>query len=213
MVDRRPPVEQTVTGTSAGSDGWPSPAAELQSIPLPWGIVLATGSCGVVLGAAVLNWPDASLWIMSALTGMWLLVAGVAQIIGAFLGSGSIARRAVSGIAGVVALIAGLVCLRDLAGRLAVLALLFAVTCVVSGITEVVLAVRSTGRARLGLVGAGLVSVAAGIVFLLAPDLSLEALVILTGTGGLLVGLAEVVLAFVLRRQAARIRAARSDGH
>lgn len=197
-----------MTGTSAEvgngtTNGWPSTAAELRSIPVPWGTVLATGLLGVAFGAAVLSWPEVSLRIMSALTGVWLLLAGVARIIGAFLpGSGSIARHVLSGIVGVVILIAGLVCLSDLVSRLAVLALLFAVTWILSGLAGIVLGLHRAGPARLGLVCVGLLSCAAGVVFLLAPELSLATLVILTGVSALVVGLAEVALALVLRRTA-----------
>jgi uncharacterized membrane protein HdeD (DUF308 family) len=205
-----------MTGTSAEvdngrADGWPSAATELRSIPVPWLTVLVTGILGAAFGAAVLIWPDISLRIMSALTGVWLLMAGIARIIGAFLpGSGSIARHVLSGIVGVVLLIAGLVCLRDLVTRLAVLALLFAVTWILSGLTEVVLGLQRTGPARLGLVCVGLLSFAAGVVFLMAPDLSLATLVILTGVSSLVVGLAEVVLALVLRRTAAKAAGGRT---
>ena len=203
-----------MTGTSAELDDgaagiWPSAGAELRSIPFPWPIILVTGVLGAAFGAAVLIWPDISLRIMAALAGVWLLVAGVARIIGAFLpGRGSAARHVLSGIVGVVALIAGLVCLRDLVSRLAVLALLFAVTWILSGLTGIVLGLQRTGPARLGLVGVGLLSLAAGIVFLLTPDLSLTTLVVMTGVSSLIVGVAEVVLALVLRGT----RRARDDG-
>ncbi|GAA3346969.1 HdeD family acid-resistance protein [Amorphoplanes nipponensis] len=202
----------TGTAMEAGNgtaEGWPSAAEELRSLPVPWATVLATGILGIAFGAAVLIWPDVSLRIMAALTGVWLLLAGIARIIGAFLpGSGSIARHILSGIVGVVVLIAGLVCLRDLVSRLAVLALLFAMTWILSGLTEIVLGLQRTGPARIGLIVVGLLSLAAGVVLLLAPDASLATLVIMTGLCSLLVGFAEVVLALVLRRTAARAQAA-----
>jgi uncharacterized membrane protein HdeD (DUF308 family) len=206
----------TETSAEAGSDtkvGWPSAADELRSLPVPWGTVLATGVLGVAFGAAVLIWPDVTLRVMSALAGVWLLMAGVARIIGAFLpGSGSIVRHILSGIVGVVVLIAGLICLRDLVSRLAVLALLFAVTWILSGLTEILLGLQRRGPVRIGLVCVGLLSFAAGVVFLLAPDVSLATLVILTGLSSLIVGFAEVALAIVLRRTAAKQEVARANG-
>lgn len=182
------------------ADGWPSTGPELRPTPAPWGVVLATGVLGTAFGAAVLIWPDISLRVMSALVGVWLFASGIARIIGAFLpGNGNIVRHVLSGIVGVVVLIAGLICLRDLVSGLAVLAVLFAVTWILSGLTEIVLGLQRTGPARLGLVCVGLLSFAAGIVLLLVPDLSLATLVVVTGVSSLCVGLAEVVLAFVLR--------------
>lgn len=196
-----------MTGTSAEvgrgtAGGWPDTATELRSMPVPWWTLLSTGICGVVFGAAVLIWPDVSLRIMAALAGVWLLVAGIARIIGAFLPSsgGSIARHVLSGIVGIVVLIAGLVCLRDLVGRLAVLALLFAITWILSGLTGILIGLQRTGSARVGLVAVGLISLIAGIVFLVLPDVSLTMLVVLTGVSSLIVGLAEVGLALFLRK-------------
>jgi uncharacterized membrane protein HdeD (DUF308 family) len=199
-----------MTETSAGAVNdtgvsWPGAADELRSLPVPWGTVLATGILGTAFGAAVLIWPDATLRVMAALTGVWLLLVGIARIVGAFLpGRGGIARHILSGIVGVVVLIAGLICLRDLVSRLAVLALLFATTWILSGLTGILLGLQRKGAARIGLVSVGLLSFAAGVVFLVTPDLSLKTLVILTGVSSLIVGLAEVVLALVLRSMAAK---------
>ena len=146
------------------------------------------------------SWPDISLRIMAAFAGVWLLIAGVARIIGAFWPGGGLGRNILSGIVGIIALIAGLVCLRGLADRLTVLALLFAVTWILSGLAGILAGIRRTGPAGLGLVVVGLLSLVAGVVFLLTPDLSLRMLVLLTGISSLVVGLAEVVLALVLRR-------------
>ena len=197
-----------MTGISTGVDdgasgGWPTSAEELRSLPVPWGTVLATGILGVLFGAGVLIWPDVSLRIMSALVGLWLVVSGIVRIIGAFLpGTGSVARHVLTGVVGVVVLIAGLLCLRDLVTRLTVLALLFAVTWILSGISEIVLGLQHAGAARVGLICVGGLALAAGIVFVLMPDVSLTTLVLVTGVSSLLVGLAEVVVALFLRSRA-----------
>jgi uncharacterized membrane protein HdeD (DUF308 family) len=207
-----------MTGTTSAetgrrtTGGWPGTAEELRSVPVPWKPLLATGIFGAVFGATVLIWPDVTLRVMAAIVGVWLLTAGIARIIGAFLpGSGSIAYHVLSGIVGVVVLIAGLICLRDLVSRLTLLSLMFAVTWILSGITEVVLGLQRAGPERVGLVSVGLLSLAAGIVFVLVPELSLATLVILTGVSSLLIGLGEVVLALVLRRQAAATDGARPE--
>jgi uncharacterized membrane protein HdeD (DUF308 family) len=163
--------------------------------------VLIIGVLGMAFGIAVLAWPDVSLRIMGALAGFWLLLSGITRIIGAFLpGSGSIVGHLFSGIVGVVLLIAGLLCLRDLVTRLSVLALLFTVSWMLGGIAELIMGLQHTGVTRITLIVVGLLSLAAGIAFLVTPELSLATLVILTGVSSLVVGLGEVVLALVLRR-------------
>jgi uncharacterized membrane protein HdeD (DUF308 family) len=177
------------------------PAGALLGQAFPWWAVLITGLLGMGFGIAVLAWPDVSLRIMAALAGIWLLLSGIARILAAFLpGAGSIVRHLFTGIVGVVLLIAGLLCLQDLATRLSVLALLFTVSWMLSGIAELIMGLQHDGAARYALIAVGLLSLLAGVVFLVTPELSLATLVILTGVSSLVVGLGEVVAAFVLRR-------------
>src|SRR4051812_35440485 len=101
--------------------------AEVRAQPFPWWSMLLTGVLGTAFGVAVLVWPDVSLRIMAVMVGIWLFFSGLAWIIGAFLpGEGkSAGEHVLTGIAGIVTLVGGLLCLRDLVTRLTVLALVF----------------------------------------------------------------------------------------
>jgi uncharacterized membrane protein HdeD (DUF308 family) len=178
---------------------------EVRALPIPWWSFLITGLLAVALGAAVLIWPDVSLRVMAALVGIWLFLAGLSRILFAFLPtSGSIAHHVLNGVVGVVVLIAGMLCLRNLVTRLALLAFIFAITWILTGLAGLVAGLQSTGPQRTALLIAGPVTILIGTVFLFTPDLSLGLLVLLTGVGSLLVGLVEIILAFVLRRSAPR---------
>lgn len=197
-----------MTETSARSPDtagpWPTVVGEVRSQPFPWWTVLITGLLGVAFGIAVLVWPDLTLRVMAALAGIWLFVAGLARTIGAFLpGGGDVVRRVFSGIVGIILLIAGVICLRNVITRLALLALIFAITWILTGLTAVLVGAQSSGGERVVLIVVGLLALAAGLIFVFAPDLSLTALVLLTGISSLVVGTSEVVLAFILRRQPA----------
>jgi uncharacterized membrane protein HdeD (DUF308 family) len=178
--------------------------SEVRSQPFPWWTVLISGLLGVALGVMVLVWPDITLRVMAALVGIWLFVSGLARIIGAFLpGGGSIARNVLSGVVGIIVLIAGVICLRNVVTRLALLALIFAITWILTGLTMVLVGAQRSGGERVTLVVVGLLALFAGLVFVFAPGLSLTTLVLLTGISSLVVGAAEVVLAFVLRKATA----------
>ncbi|MET0419533.1 MAG: DUF308 domain-containing protein [Actinoplanes sp.] len=97
----------------------------------------------------------------------------------------------------------GLVCLRNLVTRLAVLALLFSITWVLSGITIVAMGMQATGTNRVLLLIVGGLALIAGLVFAFAPNLSLATLIVLTGVSSLVVGAGEVILALAIRRQPA----------
>jgi membrane protein len=200
--------ETTMTQTSAAerrtTPERPGMAAALRARHLVWGTVLATGILGIAFGVAVLVWPDVSLRIMAAMAGVWLVVAGLARILGAFLpGPGSILRHVLSAVVGIVVLIAGLVCLRDLVSRLTVLAVIFGITWILGGIIQVVLALESRGPVRACLLIGGVLSLVAGVAFIATPSLSLATLVVLTGVSSVVLGLCEVVVALFLRRQPA----------
>jgi hypothetical protein len=168
---------------------------------LVWCTVLMTGILGTAFGAAVLIWPDVSLRIMAALAGVWLVVAGLARIIGAFLpGPCSILRHLLSAVVGVIVLIAGLVCLRDLVSRLTVLAVIFGITWILGGITQVLLALETKGAVRACLLIGGVLSLIAGVVFIATPSLSLATLVVLTGVSSLVLGISEIIIALFLRK-------------
>jgi len=199
-------------------DGHPGPAAQagdmtevldtragllddVRAQQYPWWTVLISGILAVALGVTVLVWPDVSLRLIAGLVGVWLFIAGLARILGAFLpGSGSIGWHVLSGIVGILVLIGGLLCLRDLVTRLTVLAFMFSATWILTGLAGVLAALHMTGSRRAALMIAGLIAMAAGTFLLFTPSMSLATLILITGIGSLLVGLSEIILAFVLRR-------------
>ncbi|MEV0902587.1 DUF308 domain-containing protein [Actinoplanes sp. NPDC049802] len=182
---------------------WPDPVVEVRNQPFPWWMLLISGLLAIALGLTVLIWPDVSLRIMAALTGIWLFFGGLARIVAAFLPTGaSVGRHLLSGIVGIVVLIGGLLCLRNLVTGLAVLAVIFATTWILSGLALLIGAVGAHGPMRAALIIVGALSMLAGTVFVLTPALSLGTLVLMTGIGSLVTGAAEVGLALYLRRSA-----------
>jgi Short repeat of unknown function (DUF308) len=67
------------------------------------------------LGIAVLAWPRETLRTLGVLIGIWLTVAGAACVLGAFVSKRGIGRQVLSGTVGVVLLIGGVACLRNVA--------------------------------------------------------------------------------------------------
>lgn len=192
-------TETSIPAPSVASGRWSASAAAV-SVPFPWWIFLVSGVLGALFGAAVLVWPEVTLRVMALMVGVWLLLAGLARMLGAFLPyGGGLMHRVLTGIVGIVLVVGGLTCLRDLVSRLAVLALMFAITWILGGITAVVVGAQFRGAARVALIAAGVLSLIAGTILVATPSLSLTTLVVLTGVCSLVVGLAEVVMAFVIR--------------
>lgn len=192
-------TEMPVTPRSDTVPGWESPVVREEAGLFPWWMVLMLGIVAILFGIAVLAWPHASLKVMAVLVGCWLLLAGFVRIVGAFLPSGSIGRNVLSGVVGLLLVIAGSLCLRDLVTALDVLALMVALTWLFSGLAETTLALQANGATKGWLLVVGLLSVAIGFVFLFVPRLSLASLILFTGISALVLGAGELVVAFQLR--------------
>jgi uncharacterized membrane protein HdeD (DUF308 family) len=165
-----------------------------------WQVMVASGTLSIVIGAAMLIWPEATLRVVAVLVGIWVLLSGIARILDAFLPGRSLGRHLLSGIVGVLLVIAGVACLRELVNALALLAFVIALTWIFSGLAGIVLALQTTGTARAWLLAIGILSVGIGVVFLVVPELSLTALLYLTAVSAIVVGIGELGVAFQLRK-------------
>jgi uncharacterized membrane protein HdeD (DUF308 family) len=173
---------------------------ELRSF-LPWWSPLLNGALSVVFGVVVLVWPGASLLTFAVLTGAWLVVLGVSRLIGAFADTPGVAtgQHVLAGVLGVLYIVAGVLCLRDLVLSLALISAIVALQWLLAGTTDFSLAMQTAGGRRAWLVLAGVLSVAFGILLLCLPDLSLAVFLVLTAAIALVMGVVQVVLAFRLR--------------
>jgi uncharacterized membrane protein HdeD (DUF308 family) len=194
------------TEPAAESNATPAPAAE------PFWQVMALGIVTTLFGLAVLVWPAETVRVLGALVGIWLLVAGAARVIGAFVTNRRVSQQVLSGIVGVIFLIAGLACLRNVARGVFILAFILALTWLLSGVAELVIAFHATGATRTWLIVLALISIGIGLAFALWPNLSLTTTVIMTGISGLIIGVGEIVFAVQMRRILARPEPDRPTG-
>jgi uncharacterized membrane protein HdeD (DUF308 family) len=164
--------------------------------------MILLGSVTILFGITVLTWPKTTLRTLGVLVGIWLMVAGVARILGAFSPERRVGRQVLSGTVGVVLLVGGAACLRNVAKGILVLALMIALTWILGGLAELVIAFEAAGATRIGLVVLGAISVAVGLAFMIWPSLSLRTMVLMTGISGLIIGVGEIALALQLRRTA-----------
>jgi len=156
--------------------------------------LLVLGVVTIAFGVAVLAWPEASLKVLAVLTGAWLLLSGLVRIAAAFMSGRGAARMVITGITGIIFVLAGLIALRNLVTALAVLALFFAIAWIFSGITELAAATQASGRTRWGVAALGVASILVGLAFLLIPAFSLGALILLSGLSSVASGIVAIVL-------------------
>jgi uncharacterized membrane protein HdeD (DUF308 family) len=188
---------------AASAEGDTVSGSTEERLAVPFWQVIVLGVATALFGLAVLVWPQATLRTFGVLVGVWLMVVGVTRILGAFSSERGTGRQVLSGTVGVILLIGGVACLRNVATGVLVLAFVIALAWILSGVAECVIAFRAAGSARMWLIVLGVVSIAAGLVFLLWPSLSLATIVIMTGISGLIIGVGEIAFAFQARRSAA----------
>ena len=160
-----------------------------------WWLLAVLGAVSIVAGVLAIAYPGITLLAVGIIFGCYLLLAGVVEIVRAIIGLPE--SRALSAIAGVVALIAGLVCIRRPGHSVLALVVVLGIYLVVAGGLRLVLAFAD--RRWLAAMGA-IADIALGIAILAVPKLGLTTLAVLFGISLIVRGLFACIGALQLRR-------------
>ena|ERR1700691_6305675 len=167
-----------------------------------WPAFLAAGIGSVVIGAILLAWPKETLAIVAILIGIALIVAGVLRLMDGFTAHEATGgKRVASVVIGLIAIILGLFCIRHYHFTITALAIIVGLFWVIHGISDIAagaFAGRFPGRGITVL--SGLLSLAAGLIVLFWPTISLTVLVSVIGIWLIVYGILAAILAFQLRR-------------
>jgi hypothetical protein len=165
-----------------------------------WGLVLAYGLVTLGLGIALAVWPDASVTVFTVLLAIQLIIAGVFRIGAALSPSRTEGVRALVGLSGGLALIVGLLILRDPLQSVLALGMILGVFWLIAGVIDILSALIGPQRSGRGWeIVSGVISVLAGGFLLVYTDLSLKVLVVFVGVWLIVGGILAVVAAFKLR--------------
>ncbi|MGW3245240.1 HdeD family acid-resistance protein [Streptomyces sp. NPDC001070] len=185
------------------------PDEVLGKLGASWGWSLGFALATLVAGVIVLVWPDETLHVLAVVVGLYLLVAGVFRFVTAFSRREG-GSRVTAVIVAVLAVLAGVLCLRNPLQTTAVLSLVLGAYWLVSGLFVGSVAVTGRDMPHRGMAFAvAALGIVAGIVVLAFPVQSAVALARLVGLWLVLLGLAEVALALALRSLAKRPATAR----
>jgi len=168
-----------------------------------WRSALALGVLTLGLGAVVLIWPGDSIVVASAVFGVYLLVAGIAQAIAAFAVDMSTATRVLYFISGALSVVLGYFAFRDFNNGAAVwmMAIWIGVGFIFQGVTVTALAIDVPALpARGWYIFVGILTVIAGVVTLVWPISSIAVLAIVAGAWLVVIGITEIVGALSARR-------------
>jgi uncharacterized membrane protein HdeD (DUF308 family) len=176
-----------------------------------WPAVLLGGLGMIALGICLLVWPHASLTVVAILIGAALLVSGLIRLWeGLSASNRSGGMRAAYVVIGIVAVLAGLYCLRHHALSLFLLTFLISVYFIAHGISDIGVALSAPVPGRGIRAVLGICSLAAGIIMLVWPAITLVLLLTIAGAWLIFYGLVLGGLAFSLWR-ASRALTQRSE--
>ena len=182
-----------------GDPGEPGAVQPVEPVEIAryWYLLAISGLVSLVIGVLVLAYPDPSLKLLGVFLGIDLLLGGVLLIV-----RGASSREDPAGPAGILlgtlALIAGLIVIRNPGESLVLLALAFAIYLIVAGALALAHGLV-TREGRGAALGRGVVLIAAGTVIISWPDISLTTLAVLAGIALVLQGAVEVAEAFLAR--------------
>jgi uncharacterized membrane protein HdeD (DUF308 family) len=160
---------------------------------------LVGGAVSIVVALILMVWPSETLVVLAVLLGIWLIIAGVANLAQAIFApedrTGGL--RALKAIGGVIFLIAGVFCVRHAFTTVTFVAALIGITWLVTGVLEVFSAFGAgvSGWYRGSAFALGILSILAALVVLIWPEPSLVAMVWLAGIWLLILGIAQIVAA------------------
>jgi uncharacterized membrane protein HdeD (DUF308 family) len=168
---------------------------------------ILSGLMAVVLGVAMLAWPEPSVVAAAVLLGMYLVVSGVALVFLAFslFSAGS---RFLSFISGVASVALGILAFRHFGDGYAILllAIWVAVGFIFRGVSVTASAISAPQFPGRGwAIFFGFISVIAGFVVLAYPFDSVDTLSVVVGAWMAILGAMEVTSGFVMRSDAKKV--------
>jgi uncharacterized membrane protein HdeD (DUF308 family) len=162
-----------------------------------WWMLAVLGVVSIVCGLLAIVYPDVTLLAVGIIFGFYLMLAGVFGLVEAIVGD--VASRALSSLIGIVALIAGLVCLRRPGESLLALIVVLGIYLIVTGVVALVRAFASVEHRGWSILSA-IVDLVLGILILSWPDLGLVTLAVFFGISLIFRGAVALVAAYQLRK-------------
>jgi uncharacterized membrane protein HdeD (DUF308 family) len=161
-------------------------------------LLAGRGLLAVAFGVLLLVWPGITILVLALVFAAYVLVDGIGMIISGVGARGG--QRWWYVLAGVVGVIAGLAAAFWPGVTVLVLVLWAGAWAVVTGVLEIVAAVRGQGSGRWLTALAGLLSIVAGVVILIWPGIGALALATVLGIYALVAGVTYFWAAWQARR-------------
>jgi len=164
-----------------------------------WVAVLVLGLVFVGLGLVLLIWPDRTINVLVIVLGIWLLVFGFLQFVLA-LASPHVEGRWVVALLGALGVLAGLFILREPFRTVQILVVILGLYWILAGLVGIFGGWSNDADTNRGLsIGAGVISIIAGLALLLWPAPTLLVVAVISGLSLIAIGIMQVVIALRVR--------------
>ncbi len=163
-----------------------------------WQTTLFLGVVTLILGLIVTIHPSGSLNVIAVLLGILMIISGIFHLIRVF--DRAEQHRVWLGIAGLLYVVIGVLLIRHLDLTVAAIGLVVGLTWIIQGLSALFGGVANSREGRGWWIFFGVVSVIAGIVVVSAPVTSVTVLAVLLGIWFMVMGLIEIIGAFLIRR-------------
>lgn len=179
------------------------PAPLLKSLAANWWLLLLRGLASILFGVLAFLWPGPTVLTLTLLWGAYALVDGVVALWAAISGrGGQVAPRWWLAVVGVAGVLAGIIAFFSPGITVLALLMYLAIWSIVTGALQVIGAIRLRreieGEFWLGL--SGVLAILFGIVLISRPGVGLLSVIWVIATFAVLMGIAQVLLAFRLRK-------------
>jgi uncharacterized membrane protein HdeD (DUF308 family) len=163
------------------------------------GVVVLVGALSIVAGILAILYPDITLLALALIAGINLLLLGILGLFEAVTSNDDAGgTRVLSGVLGLLGVIAGLVVMRRPGESLLAIILILGVWFVVSGLVDAIRALVVPGDRAFRLLVALFDLVLGGLILAL-PDESLKTMAVLAGIAFIVRGIFAVVIGLKLR--------------
>ena len=189
------------------SDGQRAEATSaLGTIGDKWWVLLVLGVISLIAGLLIVFNPNAAVLTIAIFFGIWLLISGIFTLIRGFGDAMENGARVLSIIVGALSIVLGIMCLRNIASAVEVLALFVGIGLVMRGLLEFIVGLSAKGTdGRGSLIFLGVVTFALGIAALVWPNLALGTLVYLIGLSLIIMAILEIISSFRIKAVGDRI--------
>lgn len=188
--------------------GQPSIDAVKELAHRTWQSLLGIGIVSAILGIIIMVWPAATLLVVAIVFGIYLLISGIFQIASTFGVRHSHGWwRFLSFVSGALSILLAFVAFRNFESAVILLAIWVGIGWIFRGITELsVFMDQQSGLPGRGWgIFTGIITVIAGGMLIIWPISSVATLVWVSGIMLVVVGVVEVLNAFMLRSQVNKV--------